>query len=90
MVKKSRKMKAIMYSIMVVVIWFFLFGVRLIGYFALISEKGLRATECGTQGCTNSMFIASLVWTWSFFIVIPLILPITLIIYFQITRMNNL
>jgi hypothetical protein len=86
MMKQSRKMNAIMYSNIVVVIWFFLFGVRLIGYFSTISDKGLRTTECGTQGCTDAMFIASVVWTWSFFIVIPLILPLALIIYFHLKK----
>lgn len=84
--KQSRKMKAILYSIIVVVIWFFLFAVRLIGYFSTISDKGLRATECGTQGCTDAMFIASIVWTWSFFIVIPLIIPLALIMYFHLKK----
>lgn len=86
MMKQSRKMKAILYFIIVVVIWFFLFGVRLIGYLSTISDKGLRATECGTQGCTDVIFIASIVWTWSFFIVIPLIVPIALIMYFQLKK----
>lgn len=84
--KPSRKMKALMYSILVVLIWFFLFGVQLIGYFSSISDKGLRATECGTQGCTDAIFIANLIWTWSIFIVIPLILPIALIIYFHLKK----
>ncbi len=86
MLNQSRKMKAILYSIMVVVIWFFLFGIRLIGYFSAISDQGLRATECGTQGCTDAVFIASIVWTWSFFIVFPLILPVALIIYFHLRK----
>ncbi|KKB38527.1 hypothetical protein QY97_02436 [Bacillus thermotolerans] len=33
--------------------WFFLFGVRLSGYFSAISEKGLQAVQCGTQGCSS-------------------------------------
>jgi len=41
--------------------WFFLFGVRLSGYFSAISEKGLQAVQCGTQGCSSiTLFWAQL------------------------------
>lgn len=39
--------KLILISIAIVIVWFFLFGIRLIGYFSAINERGLRATECG-------------------------------------------
>ncbi|WP_078410773.1 hypothetical protein [Priestia abyssalis] len=76
--------KVISILIAIVVVWFFLFGIRLIGYFSAISERGLRATECGTQGCSDVVFFLNTAWTYSFFIIIPFIIPLVLVIYWSL------
>ncbi|QIZ08620.1 hypothetical protein HFZ78_19500 [Priestia megaterium] len=76
--------KAISILIVIVVVWFFLFGIRLIGYFSAISERGLRATECGTQGCSDAVLFLNTAWTFSFFIIIPLLIPLVLVIYWSL------
>ncbi|PLR80343.1 hypothetical protein CVD25_14540 [Bacillus canaveralius] len=76
--------KVISILIAIVAVWFFLFGIRLIGYFSAISERGLRATECGTQGCSDAVFLLNTAWTFSFFIIIPLIIPLALVIYWSL------
>ncbi|MGG0414375.1 hypothetical protein [Peribacillus simplex] len=76
--------KVITILIAIVIVWFFLCGIRLIGYFSSVSEKGLRATECGTQGCSDAVFFLNIAWTFSFFIVIPLIFPLVLVIYWSL------
>lgn len=81
--------KLISILIAIGVVWFFLFGIRLIGYFSAISERGIRATECGTQGCSDVVFILNLTWTLTFFIVIPLIIPTTLTFYFLIFKQRK-
>ncbi|MCM3170135.1 hypothetical protein [Peribacillus frigoritolerans] len=81
--------KLILISIAIVVVWFFLFGIRLIGYFSAINERGLRATECGTQGCSDAVFFLSTAWTFSFFIVIPLIIPLVLVIYCSLKKKSS-
>lgn len=73
--------KIILPLITIIIFWFFLFGIRLLGYFLSISEKGFRATECGSDGCSDAVFLLGTIWTFSFFIVIPLILPVALVIY---------
>ncbi|WP_423800989.1 hypothetical protein [Neobacillus sp. SAB-20_R2A] len=78
--------KAILLLIAIIMIWFFLFGIRLIGYFSSINEKGLRATECGTNGCSDTILLLSTIWTFSFFIVIPLILPIAIVVYWRMKK----
>jgi hypothetical protein len=82
--------KVISILIAIVVAWFFLFGIRLIGYFSAISERGLRATECGTQGCSNAVFFLNTAWTFSFFIVIPLIIPLILVLYWSFKKNNRI
>ncbi|AIE61748.1 hypothetical protein [Bacillus methanolicus] len=76
--------KVISLLIAIVIVWFFLFGIRLIGYFLSISERGLRATECGTQGCSDFVFLWNTAWTFTFLIVIPLIIPSVLVIYWSL------
>jgi hypothetical protein len=78
--------KLIFISIAIVIVWLFLFGIRLIGYFSAINERGLRATECGTQGCSDVVFFLNTAWTFSFFIVIPLIIPLVLVIYWSLKK----
>ncbi|KIL51649.1 hypothetical protein KP77_11610 [Jeotgalibacillus alimentarius] len=39
-------------------------------------------TVCGTDGCSDAMLVLNSVWTASVFILIPLIIPIILAIYF--------
>ncbi|WP_227936455.1 hypothetical protein [Alkalihalobacillus deserti] len=82
-------MKLISIILGIVLIWFFLFGIRLIGYFSAISERGLRATECGTQGCSNVELFLNVAWTLTFFIIIPLIIPLVLTIYFSLKNNKN-
>ncbi|MDW7617116.1 hypothetical protein SC499_21130 [Peribacillus simplex] len=81
--------KLILISIAIVVVWFFLFGIRLIGYFLAINERGLQATVCGTQGCSDAVFFLNTNWTFSFFIVIPLIIPLVLIIYWNLKKKSS-
>ncbi|MDP1419675.1 hypothetical protein Q8G35_14945 [Peribacillus simplex] len=81
--------KLIIISIAIVVVWFFLFGIRLISYFTAINERGIRATECGTQGCSNAIFLLNTVWTFSFFIVIPLIITLVLVIYWNLKKKSS-
>jgi hypothetical protein len=68
--------KLILISIAILIVWFFLFGIRLIGYFSAINERGIRETECGMQGCNDVVFILNTAWTFSFFIIVPLINPL--------------
>ncbi|WP_110111851.1 hypothetical protein [Bacillus sp. CGMCC 1.16541] len=65
----------------ILVVWLFFFGFRLIGYVESVQQKGLRATECGTMGCSDLSFIFSTLWTASFFVFIPLLLPIIVAVY---------
>jgi hypothetical protein len=81
--------KLILISIAIVIVWFFLFGIRLIGYFSAINERGLRATECGTQGCSDAVFFLNTAWTFSFFIVIPLIIPLVVVIYWSLKKKSS-
>jgi len=71
------KSKLILISIAIVVVWFLFFGVRLIGYFLSIRERGFRETECA--GCSDVALLLSTTWTFSFFIIIPLIIPLALV-----------
>lgn len=86
MAQGSSKLKVILISIVVVVVWFLLLGVRLIDYFSSINENGLRETVCGTQGCNDIVFLLSTTWTFSLFIIIPLIIPLTLVIYWGLKK----
>lgn len=79
MKRGGAKSKLIVISMAIVIVWFFLFGIRLVGYFSAINERGLRETVCGAQGCNNIVFILDILWTFSFFIVIPLIIPLALV-----------
>jgi len=83
---KRAKVWMILISIIlgIMFVWFFLFGIRLIGYFSAISERGLRATACGTQGCGNVELLLNVAWALTFFIIIPLIIPSVLTIYFSV------
>ncbi|WP_071394777.1 hypothetical protein [Bacillus tuaregi] len=81
--------KRIYISIAIVVIWFFLFGIRLIDYFSAIHEKGLRETVCGTQGCNDIVLYLGATWTFSFFIIIPLIIPLILVLYWSIKKKSS-
>lgn len=83
MERGGTKSKLIIISIAIVIVWFFLFGIRLVGYFSAINERGLRETVCGTQGCNNIVLILDILWTFSFFIVIPLIIPLALVNYWS-------
>lgn len=83
MERGGTKSKLIIISIAIVIAWFFLFGIRLIGYFSAINERGLRETVCGTQGCNNIVLILDILWNFSFFIVIPLIIPLALVNYWS-------
>ncbi|MBM7702807.1 hypothetical protein [Metabacillus iocasae] len=65
----------------IVIVWVFFFGIRLIGYVDSVQQKGLRATECGTVGCSDIAFTFSTLWTASFFVFIPLLLPIIVSVY---------
>ncbi|USK74413.1 hypothetical protein [Peribacillus frigoritolerans] len=89
MEREGARSKLILISIAIVVVWFFLFGIRLIGYFSAINERGLRATECGTQGCSDAVLFLSTAWTFSFFIVIPLIIPLVLVIYCSLKKKSS-
>jgi hypothetical protein len=73
--------KLIVISIGIVLLWFFFLGFRLISYFSAIRERGIRATECGTNGCSDVVFFLNTAWTFSFYIALPLILPLVLVIY---------
>jgi len=85
--KRARAwIKLISILIIIAVVWFFLFGIRLIGYFSAISERGLRATECGTQGCSDAMFFLNTAWTFLFFIILPIIIPLILVIYWGLKK----
>jgi hypothetical protein len=78
----KKVLKTILIVIVIFIIWFSLFGIRLIGYFSAVNERGLRQTVCGTQGCNNIEFFFNLAWTVSFMIVLPLIVPIVISVYF--------
>ena len=83
MVRGGIKFKLITISIAIIILWFFLFGIRLVGYFSAINERGLREAVCGAQGCNNIVLILDILWTFSFFIVIPLIIPLALVNYWS-------
>ncbi|KKI92771.1 hypothetical protein WQ54_07790 [Bacillus sp. SA1-12] len=74
----------VMASIFIGAFWLF-FAVGF-GYFGLLSfyinasEKGFRATLCGTSGCSNGEFFLSVTWLFGVIFVIY-ILPIFIIIY---------
>lgn len=65
--------KLILILMTIGIVWFFLFG---IGYVSAMSERGIRATECGTHGCSDVVYLLSLTWTLTGFIVLPLIIPV--------------
>jgi hypothetical protein len=85
----AKKSRLIILSVFIVFFWFFLFGIRLIGYFTVIKEKGLREAVCGTQGCSNIALAFDLFSTFSFLIVIPLIIPLILIFYWSSKEQNS-
>lgn len=70
------------FIVLIVIVWFFFVGFRLIGYISEINSRGFRMTVCGTDGCSDAMLVLNSVWTASVFILIPLIIPIILAIYF--------
>jgi hypothetical protein len=67
-------------------VWFFLFGIRLIGYFDSVIHRGIRKTECGTNGCDDLVLFLNIAWTASFFIIIPLFVPIAFAVYFLLKK----
>lgn len=72
-------MKRIVILIAFIIIWFLFFGIRLIGYFSSVADIGLRKTMCGTQGCSDFIFILSTIWTFALFIFIPLVVAILIL-----------
>ena len=81
--------KLIIISIAIVVVWFFLLGTRLIDYFSTVNERGLRETVCGMQGCNDIVFFLSTAWTFTFFIIIPLIIPLALVFYWSLRKKTS-
>jgi hypothetical protein len=83
---KQKFLKPILigFAIIIGVIWlivaigFAFFG--MIGFIITASEKGFRQTLCGTQGCTDTEFLHSILWLSGVTFVIYII-PI-IIIYF--------
>lgn len=71
--------------IIIAIVWFFLFGLRLVDYFSVINEKGLREAVCGTQGCSDTIFFFSSAWNFLIFIS-PLIIPLVLVIYWSFKK----
>jgi hypothetical protein len=78
----SRKiLKTILAIIVICVVWFALFGIRLVGYISTVNERDIRQTACGTQGCGNVELFFNLAWTVFFMIILTLIVPISISIY---------
>ncbi|TFE00653.1 hypothetical protein [Jeotgalibacillus salarius] len=76
MTQRELKLKLILILSAILIVWFLLFGIRLVGYFSAISDRGLREVAC--TGCSDLNVFFSTAFTVSVFIIIPLITPVVL------------